>query len=64
MKQVPYWGPTNIRCHHTKFSHPELDAWDLFTWHALFTDSLTHSLTHSLTLSHSLTQSFIHSFIH
>jgi len=20
MKQVPYWGPPNIRCHHTKFS--------------------------------------------
>jgi hypothetical protein len=20
MKQVPYWGPTNIRCHRTKFS--------------------------------------------
>ena len=22
MKQIPYWGPTNIRRHHIKFSHP------------------------------------------
>jgi len=21
MKEVPYWGPTNIMCHCTKFSH-------------------------------------------
>jgi len=22
VKQVPHWGPTNIRCHRTKFSRP------------------------------------------
>jgi len=41
MKQVPYWESTIIRCHHTKFSRPGLDAWD-------YSPEILYSLTHLL----------------
>jgi len=31
MKQVPYWGPTNVRHHHRTCSCPGYLAWDLYT---------------------------------
>jgi len=49
--QVPYIGPINIRCHHTKYSRPG----DLAPWFC----------AHLLTKTHLLqTYLWLHSFLH